>query len=405
MPLLLVIVMALIQDVPFRDFTENKITMILVDNDKEELSAQIYEGLHESKLFSIFQIPDSVIEKERILQNEVKQGNYSIGVIIPQESSERLRSNVKLFVRSVLSGDSAWVSDSILFDIYVDPTTKKSFKNTLFSHLREFSKELEFSYMLQTLGEEMKDVLPNSENLSHKKQSIISFKEKIIDSQTKEIIPINSTQHNVPAWIMFAMFFIVVPMASNIIKEREQGVYYRLMTLPNSIYLSVVGKIVPYLVICFLQFLLIISIGRWFFPYLGLPVFSVSHSLFLVMLAVLSCACCATGFGLFTAYYFKTHQQASTFGAVSVIILAALGGVWVPVSIMPDSLVFLSNFSPLRWGLDMFNTIFLRQGSFYDIQYYILKLGILTVAFYATVMVKSKRMYTYSYTILILNLL
>ncbi len=33
----------------------------------------------------------------------------------------------------------------------------------------------------------------------------------------------NSVQHNVPAWSIFAMFFIVIPIAGNMIREREDG--------------------------------------------------------------------------------------------------------------------------------------------------------------------------------------
>jgi ABC-2 type transport system permease protein len=38
-----------------------------------------------------------------------------------------------------------------------------------------------------------------------------------------DIMP-NSVQHNVPAWALFAIFFIVVPLSINLVKEkvREQ---------------------------------------------------------------------------------------------------------------------------------------------------------------------------------------
>ena len=60
---------------------------------------------------------------------------------------------------------------------------------------------------------------------------------------------------------------------------------------------------------------------------------------------------------------FSTHQQSSTFGAVSVVILAALGGVWVPVYVMPEGLQTISRLSPLNWGLESFNNLFLRDTS------------------------------------------
>ena len=43
----------------------------------------------------------------------------------------------------------------------------------------------------------------------------------------KELIP-NSVQHNVPAWTLFAIFFIIVPLSINIVKEKSQGTFVRL---------------------------------------------------------------------------------------------------------------------------------------------------------------------------------
>jgi len=71
---------------------------------------------------------------------------------------------------------------------------------------------------------------------------------------------------------------------------------------------------------------------------------------------------------------FSTHQQSSTFGAVSVVILAALGGIWVPVYVMPDSIRFLSEISPLYWALSAFHKIFIGGGNLQSILPFALKL-------------------------------
>ncbi len=55
-------------------------------------------------------------------------------------------------------------------------------------------------------------------------------------------------------------------------------------------------------------------------------------------------------------------------GAVSVVIAAALGGVMVPVYVMPQVMQKLSIFSPLAWGLDGFIKLFVRSGDLASIQ-------------------------------------
>jgi ABC-2 type transport system permease protein len=43
-----------------------------------------------------------------------------------------------------------------------------------------------------------------------------------------------------------------------------------------------------------------------------------------------------------------------------VVVAAALGGVMVPVYMMPKAIQTISAFSPLSWGLDGFLEIFVR---------------------------------------------
>jgi ABC-2 type transport system permease protein len=45
------------------------------------------------------------------------------------------------------------------------------------------------------------------------------------------------------------------------------------------------------------------------------------------------------------------------------VILAALGGVWVPVFIMPKVMQLVSQVSPMNWGLSAFYDVFLRNAS------------------------------------------
>jgi ABC-2 type transport system permease protein len=51
------------------------------------------------------------------------------------------------------------------------------------------------------------------------------------------------------------------------------------------------------------------------------------------------------------------------FGAVSVVIAAAIGGIMVPVYAMPKLMQQISQFSPLAWGLNALVDVFARNGS------------------------------------------
>ena len=50
-----------------------------------------------------------------------------------------------------------------------------------------------------------------------------------------------------------------------------------------------------------------------------------------------------------------------------MVILAAIGGVWIPVFAMSDAMQILSKTSPMNWALNGYYDIMLRNGSLIDI--------------------------------------
>src|SRR6185295_8475215 len=81
----------------------------------------------------------------------------------------------------------------------------------------------------------------------------------------------NATQHNIPAWTIFAMFFIVISLGSSVVREKLNGSFVRLKTLPTSYLVALLSKQITYLVVTLAQTAVIFSIGIWLFPVLGLP--------------------------------------------------------------------------------------------------------------------------------------
>ena len=81
----------------------------------------------------------------------------------------------------------------------------------------------------------------------------------------------NATQHNIPAWTIFAMFFIVISLGSSVVREKLNGSFVRLKTLPTNYLVALFSKQITYLFVTLLQAAVIFSIGIWLFPSMGLP--------------------------------------------------------------------------------------------------------------------------------------
>ena len=78
---------------------------------------------------------------------------------------------------------------------------------------------------------------------------------------------------------------------------------------------------------------------------------------------MLMCSLAAVSYALMIGALSKTQEQSNGIGAISIIIFAALGGIWVPTFIMPMYLQIISNFSPMHWCLEGFYILFLKGGS------------------------------------------
>ena len=186
------------------------------------------------------------------------------------------------------------------------------------------------------------------------------------DDQQRGEAP-TSVQQNVPAWLVFSMFFVVVPLANTLINERQLGTLRRLRTIDVPRWKLLAGKIIPYYVINQLQVVLMLLVGVYLVPLLGGDRLELGGSPLglAVMASALSVA--ALGYGLLIAVIARTTEQATTLGGAGNIILAALGGIMVPTFVMPAFMQAATMLSPMSWGLQGFLDVLLRGGAVAEI--------------------------------------
>ena len=176
-----------------------------------------------------------------------------------------------------------------------------------------------------------------------------------------------SVQQNAPGWTLLAMFFLAIPLSVTLIKERAQGSLLRLQSMPVPTWVLFGGKIAPYLVINQLQLLLILTVGVWGLPLLGGDRLTIGNAPGAIALLSVSASLAAIGFALLIATFARTPEQATTFSATTVMVLAALGGIMVPKLIMPPAMQQLAELTPFSWGLDGFLDIFIRGGGVHEV--------------------------------------
>ena len=184
----------------------------------------------------------------------------------------------------------------------------------------------------------------------------------------------NATQLSVPAWLIFGMFFVVLPMSGGFQREQQSGTLLRLRCLGLNLGTLVLSKLLPYFAINLLQFALLLSIGVYGLPLLGLPALSLPGSAVAYPLLAISVALATCSLGLLLASLARSSEQALLLGGGINILLAAIGGIMVPKSVMPAAMAQLAEISPMSWALDAFLTLLVGHGSLADIAPYCARL-------------------------------
>ncbi len=367
MPMVLIFVMTLIQDSTFRKLDESKLEILFLDNDQDSLGMAIKHGLRESGFIELVTSYKNEPLDHELINQLLNEGKYQIGIIIPDEATQTVKKKVEMmFSQAMEENNSTIIKGLEPYDIatiilYFDPAIKNSFKQSVKSAIQNFTFAIEAKLTFDYLAEEFADILPAPENIYFDPKGSIKFEELYATNEHTEIIP-NSVQHNVPAWAVFAMFFILIPLTGNIIKERDSGSAMRLEIMPSSYIIVMIAKAMVYILVCLLQFCLMLLVGIIILPLFGLPVLELGSNITALIIMAVSVAIAATSYGILLGAVASTHEQAASFGSVSIIVLAALGGIWVPVFMMPGMMQQLSIASPLNWGLEGFYNIFLRGG-------------------------------------------
>jgi len=244
------------------------------------------------------------------------------------------------------------------FVIFIDPTTKVSFYTALMSTLKERTQKIEFEYVLNEISRQVNEFSPipvSTEGFSTE-QVHIDIRDARLEG--RDLNP-NPVQHNVPSWTLFAIFFIVISLSGSIIRERQDGSFSRMMTMPCSYTEYLLSKAVVFTMVSLIQFVLMLLIGVYLMPLFGMESPNLGTSPAALILLALSAAVAAIGYGIAIGNIANTIHQSAFFGAISVVIMAAIGGAWIPTAVMTESLRNLSRISPIYWGLSGFMDVFM----------------------------------------------
>lgn len=160
----------------------------------------------------------------------------------------------------------------------------------------------------------------------------------------------------VPGTIALILMLISALMTSiSITREKELGTMEILLVSPLRPLQIILGKVVPYLALAFINSIVIIGVGYFIFhvPVLGSVILLFSLCLIFILLAL--------SLGITISTVAKTQQAAMIISLVGLMLpTILLSGFIFPIENMPKILQFISILMPPRWFLSAIKDVMLK---------------------------------------------
>ena len=346
MPVIFILVMTMALHDAFMPGASIDVAYAVVDLDNSPHSQALVRRLDKSGSFRRIAVGQDL---ETALQG-IRQNQYALVLALPAKFGERLLAP---------AGADGQPTEplTLLVDPTLNPALQLAFRNQTAAALGAIRADELTRRAGKLFG---LPVSPTAER---------DWPDEIVSvavQNQRSIRPPSSVQQNVPAWLVFAMFFVVIPIASIFIIERQQGTLQRLRAIGLPFGYILAGKLLPFFIVNQLQAVLMVLVGIFIVPMLGGEALQMPSgiSLFHWWLVAASVSLAAVAFALLVASLTRTSQQAVVVGGVGNILMGAVGGIMVPKFMMPAAMQRLAEWSPMAWGLDGFHTVMLRQGGF-----------------------------------------
>ena len=384
MPIILVVVVTSIQNSTFQLVNKNKLPIVICNTDTGKAAGQFIESVNKIGMFAVTQTGK---DKAATIANDMQNKDAMLGVVIPSNFSvdvQKRAKNASNKAMAAFSGqaDSVKIPQSAVsleaLTLYYNPVLQESLRFSIQGAIQSALQLVQTRQTLRTLYYD-----------SNEKELPKSLENEMLNSNTKiTMLPVskdgtrttpNASQHNVPAWTIFAMFFVIMSLGGSVVREKVSGSFIRLKTLPTNYLVGLLSKQITYLVVTLIQAATIFSIGIWLFPVIGLPPLNLPSDLFALFLVTLVCGWCAVSYSICVGVFADTQEQSNGFGAISIVILACIGGLMVPSFAMQGLAKTLTNISPMHWCLEAYYRLFLENGTLKDILNQIGSLFVITI--------------------------
>ncbi|MPM45096.1 putative multidrug ABC transporter permease YbhS [bioreactor metagenome] len=321
------------------------IPTVVYNNDIGSESSELLYSFVNSQYFDLDYNAKSIQEMEEYIDN----GDAKAGIVIPPEYSEDLKDGKSAQIQLIVDG--------------TDPTTAQTILSSAGGVVQSMSVEI----IQETRG----TIVPKSLDL----RSRVWYNPDM-----------SSIYFNIPGLIGVILQTVTLMLTSfSIVRERERGTMEQLIVTPITKMELMIGKIIPYVIIGFVDIVLALALSVFWFrvPIAG------SITLLLLFSAVFLFG--ALGVGLIISTVSKSQLQAMQLSMFMIMPNILLSGYMFPREAMPDIIHVLSNVLPLTYFIKVLRGIILKGNGFGELYKEFAILVVFGIVFLALATLKFKK--------------
>ena len=308
--------------------TTQKIPVGIADNDKSSLTTAMVKQVEADTTLNLTRM------SEESLKENIRSQKLSVGLIIPKGFSQKAAVGEKaqiFIVKLPSSNDYLTVTQTLI----------SKFTN-------EKVKDVAYELYTQKLNEKSNLTGDQFNNKFQKelKTSIVSIDEKkLIGEGLKNTnAPNAKVSFSIGFLIMFVMFSLLLG-AGEILEEKKNFTWYRLISTPSSTYSIMLGKILGLFFQGGFQILILVLFGKFILGVgWGKSIFLTALLMGVFLLSIIS-------FGIFLSTVLRTNAQVNSIVPLLVVSTSMLGGCYWPTEITPKFMQMLGKTTPQYWAI------------------------------------------------------
>jgi ABC-2 type transport system permease protein len=296
------------------------VPLVVYDQDRGSAARELLAAYQAADYFQITYEVDSEDELGRLIDT----GDARVGLIIPPDYTMQIKGNGSAEVMVVLDGS--------------DP----SVASTALSAAQMIGQQHATEVLSQRL---VRSAQADALQPPLEVQTRIWYNPDLV-----------TAYFMIPGVIAMILFFLTsILTATAVVRERERGTIEQLIVTPIRPWELVVGKILPYVILAFLNMLEVLAIGHWWF---GVPV---RGSLTLILSLSGLFLLTSLGIGLLASTIANTQQEAMLVVWMTLLPALFLSGFFFPLEAMPKVLQWISYLFPLRYYLVIIRSLLLKD--------------------------------------------